>query len=158
MTSKKPLRSHCPVNFALEAIGDRWALLVLRDIVFRGKRAFGDFAKAEEGWASNMLASRLEGLVEAGILRRDGAAEDGRKALYSLTEKGLDLIPVIFEMVSWSAKHDPKSEAARIPDLVALIEKDNRKVSAKTRKQVERGEGIVAGYLRHPGGRKDAAV
>jgi DNA-binding HxlR family transcriptional regulator len=143
----KPLRSHCPVNYALEAIGDRWALLILRDIVFRGKRAYGEFLKSEEGFATNMLASRLEGLLEAGILLREDAADDGRKAVYSLTEKGLDLIPVMFEMVLWSAKHDPESEAARIPGLVALIEKNNRKVSAKTRKQVARGEGILGGYL-----------
>ena len=157
-TKEKALRSHCPVNYALEAFGDRWALLVLRDIVFRGKRAFGDFVKAEEGWATNMLASRLERLIEAGILRRDEIGDDARKATYSLTEKGLDLIPVLFEMVLWSAKHDPKSEAARIPDLVALIEKNNRAVSRKTREQVERGEAVVARYLAHPGGKKDAAV
>jgi DNA-binding HxlR family transcriptional regulator len=154
----KPLRSHCPVNYALEAVGDKWALLILRDIVFRGLRSYGDFVKAREGWATNMLASRLDQLLEAGILRRDDAAEDGRKALYSLTEKGLDLIPVMFEMVLWSAKHDPQSEAARIPDLVALIEKNNRAVSRKTRAQVERGEAILGRYLAHPGGRKDAAV
>jgi DNA-binding HxlR family transcriptional regulator len=143
----KPLRSHCPVNYALEAIGDRWALLILRDIVFRGKRAYGEFLKSEEGFATNMLASRLEGLLEAGILRREGAADDGRKAVYSLTEKGLDLIPVMFEMVLWSAKHDPLSEARRVPRLVELIEKGNRRLSAKTRKQVERGQGIIGDYL-----------
>jgi DNA-binding HxlR family transcriptional regulator len=154
----KPLRSHCPVNYALEAIGDRWALLILRDIVFRGLRSYGDFVKAREGWATNMLASRLEQLTEAGILRRDGADDDGRKARYSLTEKGLDLIPVVFEMVLWSAKHDPLSEAARIPGLVARIEKNNRAVSRKTRTQVERGEVILGGYLAHPGGKKDTGV
>ena len=155
---EKPLRSHCPVNYALEAIGDRWALLILRDIVFRGLRSYGDFVKAREGWATNMLASRLDQLTEAGVLRREDAADDGRKALYSLTEKGLDLIPVLFEMVLWSAKHDPQSEAARIPDLVALIEKNNRTVSRKTRVQVERGEGILPRYLAHPGGKKDSVV
>lgn len=140
-------RSHCPVNFALEAVGDRWALLILRDIVFRGKRSYGEFLKSEEGFSTNILAARLEHLVENGILAWEGDEKDGRKLRYSLTDKGLDLIPLLFEMVLWSAKHDPKSEAARIPKLVELIRRDNRKVSEKTREQVKRGEGIVRGYV-----------
>ncbi len=148
MGKKKPkLRSHCPVNFALEAIGDRWTLLILRDIIFRGKRTYGEFLKSEEGFATNILASRLEHLIQEGILEYEGHETDGRKGVYSLSEKGLDLIPLIFEMVLWSAKYDKQSEARRIPRLVELIRKDNRKVSEKTREQVKRGEGIVRGYL-----------
>jgi DNA-binding HxlR family transcriptional regulator len=144
---KNPLRSHCPVNFGLEAIGDRWALLILRDMIFRGKRTYGEFLKSEEGFATNILASRLEHLLEAGILRREKDEVDGRKEIYSLTEKGLDLIPIIFEMVLWSAKHDNRSEARRISRLVELIRKDNRKISRKVMEQVRRGEGIVTDYL-----------
>lgn len=144
--AKSTLRSHCPVNYGLEAFGDRWALLILRDIVFRGKRTYGEFLKSEEGFATNILASRLTSLIDAGILRRE-AHEDGRKDTYSLTEKGLDLIPMIFEMVLWSAKYDSKSEANRITRLVELIKKDNRKISQKVIEQVRRGEGIVADYL-----------
>jgi DNA-binding HxlR family transcriptional regulator len=112
------LRSHCPVNFALEAIGDRWAMLILRDIVFRGKRNYGEFLKSEEGFSINILASRLTQLVEARILQLEEHEADGRKGVYSMTEKGLDLIPMLFEMVLWSAKHDSKSEARRIAPLV----------------------------------------
>lgn len=144
---KKPLRSHCPVNFGLEAFGDRWALLILRDIVFRGKRTFGEFLKSEEGFATNILSSRLTHLLEQGILRYEGDATDGRKGIYSLTEKGIDLIPLLFEMVRWSARHDARSEAKRIPRLVEAIEKDNRAVSRKSAEQVRRGEGIVGQYL-----------
>jgi len=144
---KKKLRSHCPVNFGLEAFGDRWALLILRDIVFRGKRTYGEFLKSEEGFATNILASRLDHLVETGILQWEGDAADGRKAVYSLTEKGLDLIPLLFEMVLWSAKYDSRSEARRIPRLVELIRKDNRKISQKVMEQVKRGEAIVVEYL-----------
>ncbi|MDB5103176.1 MAG: putative HTH-type transcriptional regulator [Fibrobacteres bacterium] len=144
---KSALRSHCPVNFGLEAIGDRWALLILRDMVFRGKRSYGEFLKSEEGFATNILASRLEHLIEAGILRREGDGMDGRKAVYSLTEKGLDLIPLLFELVLWSAKHDGKSEAKRIPRLVDLIRKDNRGISREVREKVKRGEGIAPDYL-----------
>lgn len=144
---QKKLRSHCPVNFGLEAFGDRWALLILRDIVFRGKRTYGEFLRSEEGFATNILASRLEHLIAEGILRREEHGTDGRKDLYTLTEKGLDLVPLLFEMVLWSAKYDPKSEAKRIMPLVELIRKDNRSVSRETIESVKRGEGIVKKYL-----------
>jgi len=144
---KKKLRSHCPVNFGLEAFGDRWALLVLRDIIFRGKRTYGEFLKSEEGWATNILASRLDHLVDEGILQREENEADGRKDIFSLTEKGLDLIPMIFEMILWSAKYDSQSQAKRIMRLVELIRKDNREISQKVMEQVKRGEGIVAEYL-----------
>ncbi|MHB0972483.1 MAG: winged helix-turn-helix transcriptional regulator [Thermoanaerobaculia bacterium] len=147
MKRGKTLRSHCPVNFGLEVFGDRWALLILRDIVFRGKRAYGEFLRSEEGFATNILASRLEHLVDAGILRREGDDADGRKGVFTLTEKGLDLIPVMFEIVSWSAKYDSKSEARRIPRLVELIRKNNRRISEKTKEKVRRGEGIVREYV-----------
>lgn len=146
-TKKNKLRSHCPVNYGLEAFGDRWALLILRDIVFRGKRTYGEFLKSEEGFATNILASRLDHLIEVGILQREGYKMDGRKDIYSLTEKGLDLIPLLFEMVLWSAKYDSRSEAKRIIRLVELIRKDNRKISQKVMEQVKRGEAIVAEYL-----------
>lgn len=144
---EKGLRSHCPINFGLEAFGDRWALLILRDIVFRGKRTYGEFLKSEEGFSTNILASRLVHLVEEGILRREPHEADGRKDVYSLTEKGLDLVPMLFEMVLWSAKHDPRSEANRILPLVELIRKDNRRISKKVVEQVRRGEAIVKDYL-----------
>lgn len=144
---KKKLRSHCPVNFGLEAFGDRWALLILRDIVFRGKRTYGEFLKSEEAFATNILASRLEKLIEARILLRVKDETDGRKDIFSLTEKGLDLIPLLFEMVLWSAKYDNHSEANRILPLVELIRKDNRKISQKVIEQVKRGEAIVNDYL-----------
>ena len=145
--AKTKLRSHCPVNFGLEAFGDRWALLILRDIVFRGKRTYGEFLKSGEGFATNILASRLNHLMEHGILQRGEDDADGRKAVYSLTEKGLDLIPLLFEMVLWSAKYDPKSEAARIPGLVELIRKDNRAISRKLTPQVRRGKPVLQDYL-----------
>ena len=146
-TKKKPLRSHCPVNYGLEAFGDRWALLILRDIIFRGKRSYGEFLRSEEGFATNILASRLAHLLEEGILRREGDETDGRKDIYSLTDKGLDLIPMIFEMVLRSSKYDSRSEASRIMPLVELIRKDNRGISRKVMEKVRRGEGIVADYL-----------
>jgi DNA-binding HxlR family transcriptional regulator len=144
---KEELRSHCPINFALEIFGDRWSLLIIRDMVFRGKRTYGEFLASEEGFATNILAGRLERLMGSGILERKPDPGDGRKDVYSLTEKGLDLIPMLFEMTAWSAKHDSRSEAKRIPRLIERIRKDNREASRDAREKVERGEGIVAGYL-----------
>jgi len=144
---QKKLRSHCPVNYGLEAFGDRWALLILRDIVFRGKRTYGEFLKSEEGFATNILASRLDQLVREGILVRGGDESDGRKNRYSLSEKGLDLIPLIFEMVLWSYKHDSQSEARRIVRLVELIRKDNRQISQAMMEKVRRGEGILRDFV-----------
>lgn len=144
---KKKLRSHCPVNFGLEAFGDKWALLILRDIIFRGKKTFGEFLKSEEKFATNILTSRLEHLVEEGILTKEPLAEDSRKDAYLLTEKGLDLIPVIFEIILWSFKYDNKSEAKRIRSLIELIKSDNRAISKVVREKVKRGEGIVMDYI-----------
>lgn len=144
---KNKLRSHCPVNYGLEVFGDRWTLLILRDIIFRGKRTYGEFLKSEEGFATNILAARLDHLVGEGILQRDTDETDGRKDIFSITEKGLDLIPIIFEMVLWSSKYDKDSEAKRIMALVELIKKDNRKISQKVREKIKRGEGIVRDFL-----------
>lgn len=141
------LRSHCPVNFGLEAFGDRWALLILRDIVFRGKRTYGEFLRSEEGFSTNILATRLQHLVETGILRREPDERDGRREIYSLTEKGLELIPVLFEIVLWSARHDPRSEARRITQLVELIREDNRRISAEVIEKVRRGEALLPRFL-----------
>ena len=144
---KKKLRSHCPVNFGLEAFGDKWALLILRDIIFRGKKTFGEFLKSEEKFATNILTSRLSHLVEEGILKKEPLAEDSRKDAYVLSQKGLDLLPVIFEIVLWSSKYDDKSEAKRIRSLVELIKADNRGLCKSLMAKLKRGEGIVADYI-----------
>src|SRR3546814_16674944 len=85
-------RSHCPVNYGVEIFGDRWSLLIIRDIVFSGKKTYGEFLKSEEGIATNILASRLAFLEEQGILSKTPSPTDRRKDFYTLTEKGLDLI------------------------------------------------------------------
>ena len=144
---KKELRSHCPINFGLESVGDRWSLLILRDIVFRGKRTYGEFLKSEEGIATNILASRLAMLVDDGILEKSVNAADARKDHYVLTEKGLDLIPLLFEMILWSAKYDPRSEARRITQLVEKIRANNRKISQRIIDKVRSGEALLPEYL-----------
>lgn len=148
--NKKKLRSHCPVNFGLEAFGDKWALLILRDIIFRGKKTFGEFLKSEEKFATNILSTRLSHLLDEGILMKEPLPEDSRKDIYRLSEKGLDLVPLIFEIVLWSSKYDPDSEAKRIAPLVELIKKDNREISKKLLQKIRRGEGIVYDFISKP--------
>lgn len=144
---KKKLRSHCPVNFCLEAIGDKWSLLILRDIIFRGKKTYGEFLKSEEGFATNILAARLLKLEEEKVLKKIPDVNDGRKDSYVLTDKGLDLIPIIFEMMLWSSKYDSKSEARRITKLISSIRENNRSISKKIIEKVRSGKGIFPEYL-----------
>lgn len=97
-------RSDCPVNFGLETFGDKWSLLIIRDIVFWGKKTYGDFLKSDEGIATNILAARLASLEEQEILLKMPHPTDKRKDVYSLTEKGIELIPLLVEIVAWSGK------------------------------------------------------
>ena len=106
-----PHRSHCPIAYALDTFGDRWTLLIIRDLIFKGKRRYGEFAEAEEGIATNILADRLARLRNEGIVSVVADPSDSRGKLYSLTEKGLDLAPLLIEMILWSASHDSASAA-----------------------------------------------
>ncbi len=144
---RKRLRSHCPINFGLESFADKWSLLIVRDIIFRGKTTYGEFLKSEEGFATNILATRLTHLEEEGILEKRVNPDDARKNQYWLSEKGLDLVPMLFEMILWSSKYDPKSEARRITKLVEQIRKDNRKISHKIMERLRKGLPIFPEYL-----------
>jgi DNA-binding HxlR family transcriptional regulator len=104
-TSRR-LRSDCPVNFAVETLGDKWSLVILRDIIFWGKHTYGEFLKSDERIATNILANRLENLENEGLISRSPHATDKRKDLFNVTEKGVELIPVLIEMVAWSAKNE----------------------------------------------------
>ena len=101
-------KSHCPVNSALEVVGDPWSLLVVRDIVFYGKHTYGEFLASEERITTSVLADRLARLVSNGILAKQRSPADGRRELYSLTDAGFALIPVLVELANWGVKHDPE--------------------------------------------------
>jgi DNA-binding HxlR family transcriptional regulator len=102
---KSKRRSGCPVSISLEIFGDRWSLLVIRDLMVRGYRTFKEFQDAGEGIATNILADRLQKLEAAGIITVEDDAADGRKMNYRLTEKGIDLAPVLLELLVWGARH-----------------------------------------------------
>jgi DNA-binding HxlR family transcriptional regulator len=99
-------RSRCPIAISLDIFGDRWSLLIVRDLMFKNHRSFKEFAAAGEGIATNILTDRLERLEAAGIIDRRADSEDRRKTVYRLTAKGFDLAPVLIEMVVWAARYE----------------------------------------------------
>jgi DNA-binding HxlR family transcriptional regulator len=103
-------RSLCPINLALEVFGDRWTLLIVRDLMFAGKRHFRELLQSDERIASNILADRLNMLVDQGIVTRAGDPSHKQKAVYSLTEKGISLLPVIAQIGAWSRRFLPVSD------------------------------------------------
>ncbi|MYW97617.1 helix-turn-helix transcriptional regulator [Amycolatopsis rubida] len=107
-------RSGCPINAAIEVVGDRWSLLVLRDVMFGDRRHFRQLqSQSEEGIASNILADRLRTLTEAGLLTRDSAGR-GQRATYSLTEAAIQLVPVLVALGSWGLRHRPTTPELRV--------------------------------------------
>jgi DNA-binding HxlR family transcriptional regulator len=106
MSPDSARRSGCPISISLEIFGDRWSLLVVRDLMFKGLRTFREFGAAGERIATNVLADRLERLDRAGIIVRATDPADGRRIVYQLTRKGMELAPVLVEMVLWAARHE----------------------------------------------------
>ena len=103
-------RSGCPINLALEVLGDRWSLIVIRDIMFGNRRHFRELlTRSEEGIASNILAARLKRLVEAGLLSRSDDPAHRQRGIYSLTEKAIQLVPVLVQLGAWGRRHLPTS-------------------------------------------------
>ncbi|MFB3915827.1 MAG: winged helix-turn-helix transcriptional regulator [Terriglobales bacterium] len=118
-------RSGCPVSISLEVFGDRWSLLIIRDLMVRGFRTFKEFQRSGEGIASNILADRLKKLEAAGIISAEVEQADARRVNYYLTQKGIDLAPVLLDLLLWGARH----EQTAVP--CALIEE-----MARNREQV----------------------
>ncbi|MGD0472317.1 MAG: helix-turn-helix domain-containing protein [Candidatus Velthaea sp.] len=108
-------RSGCPINLTLEILGDKWSLLVIRDMIFGNRRHFRELlTKSEEGIASNVLADRLQTLVEQGIITKGEDATHKQKVLYSLTERGIALVPVLAQIGAWGRRFLPVSEELAI--------------------------------------------
>jgi DNA-binding HxlR family transcriptional regulator len=122
------------VSISLEVLGDRWSLLVIRDLMVRGFRTFKEFQESGEGIATNILADRLQKLEAAGIIRAEAAEADARRMNYRLTEKGIDLAPVLLELLIWGARHE---KTAAPEPLIAKMEKDREEVLAEVRRRWE---------------------
>ena len=104
--SQAKRRSGCPVSVSLDLLGDRWSLLLVRDMMVRGYRTFREFQRAGEGIATNILTDRLQRLEAAGIVLRETTKEDRRSNYYRLTPKGIALAPVLLEILIWGAHHE----------------------------------------------------
>lgn len=115
-------RSGCPLNASVEILGDRWSLLIIRDMMLRGFRTYKEFLGSHEGIATNILADRLRKLEAYGVIRTEPDPADGRKLFYVLTPKGMDLASVLTEMVLWAAAHENTENQA----LVRQIKKDKK--------------------------------
>jgi DNA-binding HxlR family transcriptional regulator len=137
--SAKTRRSTCPIDYALEIFGDRWTLLVLRDLLLLGKRHFREFSESPESIATNILADRLKKLEAWDMVSRRRDPDNLRQVTYHLTDKGLALTPVMLEIVRWSAKHDPDTGAPR--SFVKRIERDRDGFAAEIIAGARRGRG-----------------
>lgn len=127
----KQQRSSCPVSIALEAVGDMWSLLIIRDLMFKGRKTYKEFLEAEEGVASNILADRLRRLEGLGIIVKVPDPTDARRQIYRLTETGIDLAPTLLEMILWSARH---FRTAAPPEILERMTRHRRQFLAEVRR------------------------
>ncbi len=130
--SKTEPRSGCPVSISLEIFGDRWSLLIIRDLMVRGYHTFKEFQHSGEGIATNILADRLQKLEAAKIITAEAAETDGRSIHYRLTEKGIDLAPVLLELLLWGAKHEETGAPCAV---MVEMAKNREAVLAETRRR-----------------------
>lgn len=144
-------RSGCAINLTLEAIGDKWSLLVIRDIIFGGKRHFRELLTSEEGISSNILADRLKALTDAGILTRADDPSHKQKVIYSLTEQGIETLPILAAMSAWGVKYLPVTEELGIrakllteggPKLVARFMDELREEHLGQKRKSRRGPSV----------------
>ena len=103
--NKNQKRSDCPISYSLDIWGDKWSLLIIRDLIFNKKCTYTDFLKSEEGIATNILAARLKSLEESEIIEKLEHPESKAKVLYQLTYKGIELFPILVEIHLWAEKY-----------------------------------------------------
>lgn len=128
-------RSNCPISKVLDLVGDKWSLLILRDMLFFGKETYSDLQNSDEKMATNILSTRLEKLEQEGLISKHVSEQDKRKKLYKLTEKGIDMLPILLDMIVWSAKY---ARDTYIPEgLVDKINDDRSSVIEQFKKTYE---------------------
>ncbi len=113
----------CPIRYGLAIFGDKWTLLIIRDLMFKQRQYFGEFLKSGEGISTSVLADRLERLESQNIITKTNDKEHGKKIIYTLTEKGRDLIKVMLAIIDWSEKYDQYSE---VPEDFIKVLRNNR--------------------------------
>lgn len=100
-------RSECPISYSLDILGDKWLLLILRDMIFANKTSYGEFLQSEEKIATNILADRLLILEKQGFINKNIASDKKSKFIYTLTEKGISILPIIMEITIWGSNYNP---------------------------------------------------
>lgn len=151
----KGRRSDCPVNFAVEALGDKWSLVILRDMIFWGKKTYGEFLRSDEHIATNILADRLAYLEREGLVSKSPDPNDLRKDIYRVTEKAIGLVPMFIEMIAWSAR-DPAWQTMThtgTPDQVKFVTrcvttKNKTRLIEEVTETVRRGGCVFEGVVR----------
>jgi DNA-binding HxlR family transcriptional regulator len=136
-------RSECPINFSLEIFGDSWSLLIIRDIIYFGKKTFGEFISSNEGIARNILTNRLSILEYKDIISKKTHPSDRRKEVYELTDIGLDLIPILLDIAEWGARHAPSTDAPE--SWLAKIHENRESMIELIRETVREGGSIFVG-------------
>lgn len=105
--------SGCPVRFGMSQFGDKWSFLIIRDLMFKGRKYYHEFMEAGEGISTNVLATRLADLESNGIIAKARDPEKGSRYVYSLTEKGIELMPMMLAMMDWAEKYDAATEVPK---------------------------------------------
>lgn len=152
--AKSRHRSGCPVNICLEVFGDRWSLLIVRDLMVRGYRTFKEFQGSGEGIATNILANRLQRLETSGIVTRETEESDGRRVNYRLTERGISLAPVLLDLLIWGARHEHADASC---SLILKMEKNREEILAEVERRWRERDSTPlipsfdAGVARHLG-------
>ena len=139
MPSPSKLRdTGCPIAFALDTFGDRWSLIIIRDMLLKGYQTYGEFQSSDEQIATNVLADRLHELEVFGIVSKARDPDNRRRVLYRLTEKGAELAPVLLEMIRWSGKYDPNTFVKRA--VLNRIKKDRDGFASDLRRRALDGK------------------
>lgn len=119
------IRSHCPINFVLDHFGDKWSLLIIRDLMFKSKRHYNEFFDSEEKVSTSVLGDRLKMLESLKIISKGSDSVKKSRKKYSLTEKGISLLPIMVEMIVWGALNDDDTEARNDFIIQATKDRDN---------------------------------
>jgi DNA-binding HxlR family transcriptional regulator len=140
MQAKNQARSTCPISFALEIFGDRWTLLVLRDLLLRSRRRYRELLGSDEGIATNVLADRLKRLERRGLIRKQRDEVDGRQYLYRPTPLAVSLVPMLVEMIVWGARNGAGADVE--PAFIERFETERGALIAEIQAQVRRENGL----------------
>ena len=130
------MKSHCPINYSLEHFGDRWSLLIIRDLMFNGKRHYNEFLESGEKISTSVLGGRLKHLEETGIISKGKDKVKKSRIKYSLTQKGINMLPILLDMVRWSGQYDSESDINEV--FLSQVNNERELLITSTREKLEK--------------------